>query len=192
MTSLVALKANTQRDIKNIVKPLSAYQYYTKAILEKWRDLPEEEKKRFDEQAKQDKERYESEKKKIQEKSEEEVQQLNIFLIRSYGKVPCVGLDNGFTSYQVTGPIKQVELFTEKEKKRLVERGIAAKYIGDYKSIGPLKFNWRAAKKYGVTVYGGCTNDSDTWWGVRENYEGKAGQFTSYNNYKDETWTENY
>ena len=48
------------------------------------------------------------------------------------------------------------------------------------------------AKKYNVKVYGGNTNNSESWWGVRENYEGKTGNFTTYNNYKGETWTENY
>ena len=39
---------------------------------------------------------------------------------------------------------------------------------------------------------GGTTNNSDTWWGVRENYEGKTGKYIQYVNYKGETWTENY
>ena len=61
-----------------------------------------------------------------------------------------------------------------------------------YKSVSGMKFNWRAAKKYNVKVYGGNTNNGDTWWGVRENYEGEAGNSTHYKNYKGETWTENY
>ena len=192
MTSLVELNANTQTALKNVVKPLSAYQYYTKTMLEKWHDMEDAEKIRFTEQAKQDTDRYEAEKKIIQERAEEEVKKLNIFLIRSYGRVPCVGLDNGFTSYEVRGPVKKVEFFTEEERQKLAAKGIAEKDIGKYKSIDGIKFNWRAAKRWAVSVYGGNQNDSDTWWGVREKYEGKAGQFTSYTNYKGETWTENY
>ena len=192
MTSLAEQNANTHTALKNVVKPLSAYQYYTKTMLKKWHDMGDAEKKIFTEQAKQDTDRYEAEKNIIRERAEEEVKKLNIFLIRSYGRVPCVGLDNGFTSYEVHGPVKKVEFFTEEEKQKLVEKGISKKDIGKYKSVGGFKFNWRAAKRWNVSVYGGSQNNGDTWWGVRENYEGKAGRFTSYNNYKGETWTENY
>ena len=117
-------------------------------------------------------------------------------MIRNHGRVPCVGLDNGFSSYTVIGPMDSIELFTEEEKKKLEAKGVSPNDIGKYKSIGSCsgrrKFNWRAAKKYGVKVYGGNTNNSESWWGVRENYEGKTGNFTTYNNYKGETWTENY
>jgi hypothetical protein len=189
MTSLADLCVQTKKEFSNIVRPLSAYQYYTKAMLEKWADMSNDEKRVYIAQATNDHTRYEREKETIREKSEEEVKKHNIFLTRSYGRVPCVGLDNGFTSYEVCGPVKKVKLFTEEEKQKLVEKGISEKNIGKYKSIGWLKFNWRAAKKFGVSVYGGNTNNSDSWWGVRENYEGKTGQFTSYNNYKGETWT---
>ena len=39
MTSLVELNASKTQEIKNIAKPLSAYQYYTKTMLEKWLKL---------------------------------------------------------------------------------------------------------------------------------------------------------
>ena len=54
------------------------------------------------------------------------------------------------------------------------------------------KFNWRAAKKWGVTVYGGSQNYQPAWGGLLENYEGEAGNFTTYTNYKGESWTENH
>ena len=85
-----------------------------------------------------------------------------------------------------------VELFTEEEKKKLVEKGVSEKCIGKYKSINGMNFNWRAARKWDVTVYGGSQNSQSSWGGLRENYDGKAGNFTTYNNYKGETWTENY
>ncbi len=114
MTSLAELNANTKTELNNVVKPLSAYQYYTRAMLERWASMDDNEKNEYAEQARQDAERYKNERAAIQEKSEKEVEKLNIFLLRSYGRVPCVGLDNGFTSYEARGPVNKVELFTEK------------------------------------------------------------------------------
>lgn len=189
MTSIAEHLEITKTNIKNINKPLSAYQYYTKSMLELWTTMDDDKKLKYVEQANNDKVRYESEKNVILNNSKEEIKKRKIFLVRSYGRVPCVGLDNGFTSYQIIGPVGHIELFTEKEKKELEARGIDPKYIGEYKSIGGKRFNWRAAKKNRVIVYGGNTNNGDTWWGVRKNYDGKAGHYTTYNNYKDETWT---
>ena len=135
MTSLAELNANTKTELTNVVKPLSAYQYYTRAMLERWASMDDNEKNEYAEQARQDAERYKNERVAIQEKSEKEVEKLNIFLLRSYGRVPCVGLDNGFTSYEARGPVNKVELFTEKEKQKLIERGISEKNIGKYKKI---------------------------------------------------------
>ena len=85
-----------------------------------------------------------------------------------------------------------MELFTKAEKQKLITKGVPEQKIGKYKSVGGHKFNWRAARKWGVTVYGGSQNYRPCWGGLRENYEGKAGRFTTYTNYKGETWTENY
>ncbi len=189
MTSLADLCVQTKKEFSNIVRPLSAYQYYTKAMLEKWTDMSNDEKRVYIALATNDHTRYEREKETIREKSEEEVKKLKIFLSYTGDRVPCVGLDNGFTSYTIRGPMDTVELFTEEEKQKLIEKGVPEKYIGKYKSINGIKFNWRAARKWDVTVYGGSQNYRASWGGLRENYEGKAGQFTSYNNYKGETWT---
>ena len=186
------LSDETKQEIKNIKKPLSAYQYYTKYMRERWSSLSEEERDTFMLQAKHDHQRYENEKSKIQEKLQNEIKRQKIFLCQTTARVPCVGLDNGFTSYNVIGPIDNIELFTEKEKKKLLEKGVPEEYIGKYKSVGGYKFNWRAAKKWNVKVYGGNQNNNRTWWGLRENYDGQIGKFTVYTNYKDETWTENY
>lgn len=186
------LSDETKQEIKNIKKPLSAYQYYTKYMRERWSSLSEEERDTFMLQAKHDHQRYENETSKIQEKLQNEIKRQKIFLCQTTARVPCVGLDNGFTSYNVIGPIDNIELFTEKEKKKLLEKGVPEEYIGKYKSVGGYKFNWRAAKKWNVKVYGGNQNNNRTWWGLRENYDGQIGKFTVYTNYKDETWTENY
>ena len=173
-------------------KPLTAYQHYIKHMRARWNTLSEEERDTFMLQAKRDRERYENEKVEIEKKSGEEIKKLKIYLRYSGDRVPCVGLDNGFTSYTIVGPIDNVELFTEAEKQKLTAKGVPEEKIGKYKSVGGNKFNWRAAKKWGVTVYGGSQNYRPCWGGLRENYEGKAGKFTTYTNYKGETWTENY
>ena len=174
-------------------KPLTAYQHYIKHMRARWNTLSEEERDTFMLQAKRDRERYENEKVEIEKKSKEEIKKLKIYLRYAEDRVPCVGLDNGFTSYTMVGPVDEIELFTTRlEKKKLIDRGVPEEKIGIYKSVGGRKFNWRAAKKWGVTVYGGSQNDQSSWGGIRENYDGEAGKFTTYTNYKGETWTENY
>jgi len=183
---------NTAKALSSVVRPLSSYQYYTQEMRQKWNNMSNEEKEEYQLMAKHDKERFEKEKSKIILDSQEEIKKLNIFLSYSGDRVPCVGLDNGFTRYTIVGPMHTIELFTEEEKKKLIEKGVREKSIGKYKSINGMKFNWRAARKWDVTVYGGSQNSQSSWGGLRENYDGKAGNFTTYNNYKGETWTENY
>ena len=135
---------------------------------------------------------YEQKKEDVLEKAKEKIREKKIFLSYTTGRVPCIGLDNGFTTQHIVGPVDELEVFTEAEKQKLIAKGVPEQKIGKYKSVGGNKFNWRAAKKWGVTVYGGSQNYQPCWGGLRENYEGKAGNFTHYNNYKGETWTENY
>ena len=181
---------STKKRIKNIDKPLSSFNYYLKEMRENWNTLSDHDKEKYSLNANLDKERFNQEKQAILDESKEEIKKLKIFLSYSGDRVPCVGLDNGFTRYTIVGPMDTVELFTEEEKKKLIEKGVPEKRIGKYKSINGIKFNWRAARKWDVTVYGGSIRGG--WGGLRENYEGKAGKFTTYNNYKGETWTENY
>ena len=180
----------TKKSIKNLDKPLSSFNYYIKEMRENWGNLSEEEKDKYILKSKADNQRYSNEKQAILDKSKEEIKKLKIFLSYSGDRVPCVGLDNGFTSYTIIGPMDNVELFTEEEKKKLIEKGVPEKCIGKYKSINGIKFNWRAARKWDVTVYGGSIRGG--WGGLRENYQGEAGKFTTYTNYKGETWTESY
>ena len=106
------------------------------------------------------------------------------------------GLDNGFYTYEILGPVTKVELFTEEEIKRLnlpeSAKKPTYKAIYIYPSFFPYKYNVKAARKWGVLAYGGNKNDSESWYRIKENYEGKTGHFTTYTNYKGETWTENY
>ena len=179
----------TKQSIKNLDKPLSSFNYYIKEMRENWHNLSEDEKDKYIRKSKIDNQRYADEKQAILDKSKEEIKKLNIFLVQTTGRVPCVGLDNGFKNYTVIGPVDTVELFTDLEKKNFEAQGIK---VPKYKSVDGKKFNWRAARKWSVQVYGGSQNYRESWWGLRENYEGKAGNFTTYTNYKGESWTENY
>ena len=180
---------DTKQSIKNLDKPLSSFNYYIKEMRENWHNLSEDEKDKYMRKSKTDNQRYADEKQAILDKSKEEIKKLNIFLLQTTGRVPCVGLDNGFKNYTVIGPVDTVELFTDLEKKNFEAQGIK---VPKYKSVDGKKFNWRAARKWSVQVYGGSQNYRESWWGLRENYEGKAGNFTTYTNYKGESWTENY
>lgn len=199
MASFSDLSKKTKEEIKKLKKPLSAYQYYIKDMREKWNNFNDAEKEKYLFEADKDNERYEKEKLEIKEKEYNEIRKLKIYLNRSYGRAPCVGLDNGFTSYEVVGPAIKVELFTDKEieKLNLPVNNKKPKYKTIYMEhsiYGEIayKFNKRAAKKYDVIVYGGNTHNSDSWYGLRENYEGKTGSFTRYINYKGESWTRDH
>ena len=180
---------DTKQSIKNLDKPLSSFNYYIKEMRENWHNLNEDDKDKYMRKSKIDNQRYADEKQEILDKSKERIKKLNIFLLQTTGRVPCVGLDNGFNNYTVIGPVDTVELFTDLEKKNFEAQGIK---VPKYKSVDGKKFNWRAARKWSVQVYGGSQNYRESWWGLRENYEGKAGNFTTYTNYKGESWTENY
>lgn len=180
---------DTKQSIKNLDKPLSSFNYYIKEMRENWHNLSEDEKDKYMRKSKIDNQRYADEKQAILDKSKEEIKKLNIFLVQTTGRVPCVGLDNGFKNYTVIGPVDTVELFTDLEKKNFEAQGIK---VPKYKSVDGKKFNWRAARKWSVQVYGGSQNYRESWWGLRENYEGEAGNFTTYTNYKGESWTEKY
>jgi len=180
---------DTKQYIKNLDKPLSSFNYYIKEMRESWHNLSEDEKDKYMRKSKTDNQRYAAEKQAILDKSKERIKKLNIFLLQTTGRVPCVGLDNGFNNYTVIGPVDTVELFTDLEKKNFEAQGIE---VPKYKSVNGKKFNWRAARKWSVKVYGGSQNCRESWWGLRENYEGEAGNFTTYTNYKGESWTENY
>jgi len=185
MSSISDINQKTFDAIKNVAKPLSSYQHYTKHFREQWSVMSEDDKDQYLLKAKAGNQRYSNEKQAIIDKSRAEIKKHNIFLTKSH-RVPCIGLDNGFESYKVMGPMHTVELFTEEEKKKLEDKGVSPKYIGKYKSINGIKFNWRAAKKYDVCVYGGNINRG--WFTVQENYEGYTGNYTRYRSTFGKVW----
>ena len=91
MTSILELAKNTKEEIKNLEKPLSAYQYYTKAMRERWTSLNEAEKEEYIYKAEQDKHLYEAKKDEIKEIERNETRKLKIYYSRTHGRVPCVG-----------------------------------------------------------------------------------------------------
>jgi len=192
MTSIADFQATAKDEITRLVKPLTAYQLYNQKMREDWSSMSDQDKLQFTAKAKVEKDKHEEKKQSIEESLKEEVKKLKLFLRHSGDRVPCVGLDNGFSKYTIIGPMDKIELFTESEKQKLINKGVPEKYIGKYKSVGGRKFNWRAARKWDITVYGGSQNYRPCWGSLLENYEGKTGEFTSYNNYKGETWTENH
>ena len=192
MTSIADFQATAKDEINRLVKPLTAYQLYNQKMREEWSSMSDQDKLQFTAKAKVEKDKHEEKKQSIEESLKEEVKKLKLFLRHSGDRVPCVGLDNGFSKYTIIGPMDKIELFTESEKQKLINKGVPEKYIGKYKSVGGRKFNWRAARKWDITVYGGSQNYRPCWGSLLENYEGKTGEFTSYNNYKGETWTENH
>ena len=73
MSSIAELNQKTKSEIKNIAKPLSAYQYYTKHFREQWTSMSEDIKDQYLLKAKADNERYANEKQEIINNSQEEI-----------------------------------------------------------------------------------------------------------------------
>lgn len=140
----------------NITKPLCAHQYYMKA----WKNLTDEEKQPFIEKANQDKERYIQEKKIQDDIKKEETKKLEIFISRSYGRVSCVGMDNGWSNYEVIGPAEGLIEHTEEDKEKLRKLEIKERYIPKYKTIiiAGLEYTYdkKTVKKYNYTAYRGA------------------------------------
>ena len=95
MTSLTDFDIQTHNDtiekeLKNIPKPLTAYQLYTKAMREQWANLTEEEKDIYLLQAKNEKRIYNEKKQAILDHSGEDIKKLKIFLVQNKVRVPCV------------------------------------------------------------------------------------------------------
>ena len=181
---------DTKSKIRKLRKPLGAYQLYCQTMREQWGVLCDSEKNKYEKQAENENLLFEKKKKDILEKAKEKIRDKKIFRHYATGSTPCVGLDNGSTSYCIVGPVSELEIFTEAEKQKLKEKGVPEECIGKYKSVDGIKYNWRAAKKYNVTVYGGSIDSG--WYSIIENYKGKAGHYTDYHNYKGERWTVEY
>lgn len=135
-------------EIKNIPKPLSAFQYYLKA----WNSLPESEKKPFENQAIQAKKNYEYKKTEIIKEYEQKIMDLGIYLTAYTGGYSAVGLDNGAKSYETVGPVCNILYYDKEEQEKW---GIKVKayeyYDNNYNRKSTLYHN---EKYYKYTQYG--------------------------------------
>ena len=137
---------NTKAEIKALSKPLTAYHLYCQDMRQRWANLPAHEKSKYEAQAQEATVLYEEKKEDILEKAKEKIREKKIFLCYTTGRVPCVGLDNGFTTQNIVGPVDELEVFTEAEKQKLIAKGVPEEYIGKYKSdrpgLGELEKRW--------------------------------------------------
>ena len=80
MTSIADLQTQAQKEIKQLVKPLTAYQLYNKKMREDWSSMSDEDKRQFTEKSKVEKAKHEEEKQSIEDALKEEVKKLKLFL----------------------------------------------------------------------------------------------------------------
>ena len=172
---------------QEIAKPLTAHQLYLKA----WHTLSDKEKNEFEKKAEKEKLVYEEKLRELAREEEDKVRELGIYLSYSYGRVPCVGLDNGFYSREVIGPAHSVEEYNVDEQEL---------YGIKYKKITIGKFTWQHNKGYWkknswsgsdrniYTLGRGWKSDRIT----KARISNEKNQFhkTYYINYKDEHWEE--
>jgi hypothetical protein len=155
---------STKIKILELTKPLSSYQYYTKHFREQWNTMSEEDKEQYLIKSKQDNQRYEKEKEEIKQAEREVVKKLGIYLRRSYGRVPCVGLDMGFYSEECIGPAEEVEEYGLEEQKLF---GIK------FKSITISGLTWKHNKQYKIRHYQNAYTAGRAWrkgtkWGLTD------------------------
>ena len=157
-----------------VKKPQTAYNYFIRT----WTSLTEEQKKPFQKQARTDQDRYLSELKVFIDIEENKTRKKEIFIKRSYGRVPCIGMDNGFESFEVIGPAEKLVEYTEKDfekfKKHFDELKEYGTVIPKYKSISVnglwYHHNLKIAKKYDCSVYTTTKNihKNNSWWGITD------------------------
>lgn len=168
-------------------KPQSAYNYYIKS----WKTLTVEQKEPFVKLASDDKDRYLAETKVFADAEENETRKKEVFISRSYDRAPCVGMDNGFESFEIIGPAEKLTEYTKKDHEKFKKDFDEIKENGEkiplYKSIsvGGLEYthNIKVAKKWQCNVYtmGKSIQSGDNWWGITN--KKKQEHFTEYYNY---------
>lgn len=167
----------------SITKPLTAYHYYISKMRSDWNDLTEEEKMPFIEQAEKDSIRYKQELEAKKQLEYEKTKEKNVFLRRCYGRVPCVGLDNGWYNIQNIGPAERLEEYDMEEQ---YEMNI------QYKKITINGFTYTHNKQYynkhqeHIYTAGRGWKNYDFHYRLSDNK--KAFHKTFYNNYKGECW----
>jgi len=149
----------------NIKKPQSAFQYYIKA----WKNLSDEDKKIFEDEAWVDKIRYEKEKLEKELEEEEEVTQQQIYLRAYTGGYSAVGLDNGAKSYDTVGPVVKIIEYSKEEQEKW---GVKVK-VFEYRDINSTKQTLQHNQKYHIySQYGDPTKKGTNvyTYGTRYNH----------------------
>ena len=133
--------------IKNLKKPLSAFQYY----IQEWKKLTDEEREKYQQMASLDKQRYDNEKNEIIRKQEEEIMEKNIYLTAYIGGYSAIGLDNGARSYETVGPICNIINYSEEEQKKW---GVKVKAYEYYDKNYNIKMTLYHNEKYYIYTKG--------------------------------------
>lgn len=156
-------------------RTLTPYQHYMKEMRSRWQHMNDEEKSIYVEKA-------ELEKKKAKEKEKEAFRKKEVYLIRSYDHISCIGLDNGSYKVECIGPAEHLVEFSDEEQ---------ALYGVQYKSItihdNVWKFNIKKKKKYYSKSYTTSNSiNSKVKWSLTDNKS--AFHKIIYKNYKNESW----
>ena len=168
-------------------RPLTAHQYYLKA----WSNLTDQQKAPFEAKANADRERYEIECQEAEKARKKANRKKGVHLSRSYGKVPCVGLDNGFTSYEIIGPAEDFEPYTACDTiyPAVKSQGIKWKSI----TVDGLVYRHNPAAGTSAYTVGRGKHlrygQRDLVWHVSN---GPSTSYTLYSNYKGETWKQTH
>ncbi len=167
----------------SISKPLTAYHYYISKMRSDWNNLTDEEKRPFIEKAKKDSTRYNQELAAKKQLEYIKTKEKNVFLSRYYGRVPCVGLDNGWYNIENIGPAERLEEYDMEEQ---YEMNIQYKKI----TIDGFTYthNKQYYKKYQQHIYttGRAWKNHDCYYRLSDNKT--VFHKTFYTNYKGESW----
>jgi len=190
----------------SIKKPQSAFQYYIKA----WKNLSDEDKKIFEDEAWVDKIRYEKEKLEKELEEEDEVTQQQIYLSAYTGGYSAVGLDNGAKCYDTVGPVVKIIEYSKEEQEKW---GVKVKAF-EYRDTNSSKWTLHHNQKYHIySQYGDPTKKGTNVYTHGKTYNRKndrpykpipkynickippkgVGETTiHYTSFNNDTWTTNH
>jgi len=125
----------------------------------------------------------------IEAKQKEELLKRKIYISYHERGANVSGLDNGFDTYKVRGPVVKIVYFTEKELDNLKAKGLKTKFRDGtpllYKSLrcadgGGASYAESKSKKYNMISYYGAT--------IMEDYDGYVGEYTRYESTFGKVW----
>ena len=125
----------------------------------------------------------------IEAKQKEELLKRKIYISYHERGASVRGLDNGFDTYKVRGPVVKIVYFTEKELDNLKAKGLKTKFRDGtpllYKSLrcvdgGVFSYSESRSRKYTTISYSGAT--------ILEDYDGYVGEYTRYESTFGKVW----